>query len=52
MFTSDLSAQDAVHHDDDEAFEWVKDSKEDLEERGATVCDGQDRGHPGEGQER
>lgn len=26
-----LSAQDAVHHDDDETLEWVKDGKKDLE---------------------
>lgn len=35
-----LSAQDAVHHDNNEAFQGIKDSKEDLEECGAPVGDG------------
>ena len=46
-----LSAQDAVHHHYDEAFQRIKDSEEDLEECGAPVGDGQDGWHPGEGQE-
>lgn len=46
-----LSAQDAVHHHNDEAFQGVKDGKEDLEEGGAPVGDGQDGRHPREGQE-
>lgn len=37
-----LSAQDAVHHDNNEAFQGIKDSKEDLEECGAPVGDGED----------
>lgn len=37
-----LSAQDAVHHDDDEALQRVKHSEEDLEECRAPVGDGQD----------
>lgn len=47
-----LSAQDAMHHDDDEAFQRIKHSEQDLEEGGASVGDGQDSRHPGEGQER
>lgn len=46
-----LSAQDAVHHDNDKAFQWIKDSKEDLEERRAPISDGEDSRHPCEGQE-
>ncbi len=46
-----LSAQDAVNHDNDEALQRVEHGKEDLEEGGAAVGDGQDSGHPGEGQE-
>lgn len=46
-----LSAQDAVHHDNDEAFQGIEDSKEDLEECGAPVGDGEDGRHPCEGQE-
>lgn len=46
-----LSAQDAVHHDNDEALQWIKDSKEDLEECRAPVGDGEDGWHPSEGQE-
>lgn len=37
-----LSAQDAVHHDNDEPFQRIKDSKENLEERRAPVSDGED----------
>lgn len=47
-----LSAQNAVHHDNDEPLQWVEDGKEDLKEGWAAVCDGQDGRHPGEGQER
>lgn len=47
-----LSTQDAVDHDNDEALQRVEDGEEDLEEGRAAVCDGQDSGHPGEGQER
>lgn len=46
-----LSAQDAVHHDNYEAFQWIKDSKEDLKECRAPVGDGEDSWHPCEGQE-
>lgn len=46
-----LSAKDAVNHDNDETLQGVEDSEEDLEECGATVGDGQDSRHPGEGQE-
>lgn len=41
-----------MNHDNDETLQRVEDSEEDLEEGGATVCDGQDSRHPGEGQER
>ena len=40
-----------MHHDDDETLQRVEDGEEDLEEGGAAVGDGQDGGHPGEGQE-
>lgn len=46
-----LSAQDAVHHDDDETLQRVEDGEENLKEGRAAVCDGQDGRHPGEGQE-
>lgn len=46
-----LSAQDAVHHDNNKAFQRIKDSKEDLEEGGASVGNGEDSRHPCEGQE-
>ena len=40
---SNLSAQDAVHHDDNKTLQRVKDGKEDLEEDGALVCHGEHR---------
>lgn len=46
-----LSAKDAMNHDDDETLQRVEDGKQDLEEGGAAVSDGQDRRHPGEGQQ-
>lgn len=47
-----LSAQDAVHHDDDKTLQRVKDGEEDLKEDGALVCHGEHRRHPGESQQR
>lgn len=47
-----LSAQDAVHHDDDEALQRVEDREEDLEEGGAAVGDGEHGRHPGQRQQR
>lgn len=46
-----LSAKDAVNHDNDKAFQWIKHSKKDLEERRTPVGDGQDSWHPRESQE-
>ena len=46
-----LSAQDAVHHDDDKALQGVEDGEEDLEQGRATVRDGQHGGHPGQGEQ-
>lgn len=40
-----------MDHDNDETLQGVEDGEEDLEECGATVGDGQDGRHPGEGQE-
>lgn len=40
-----------MNHDNDETLQRVEDSEEDLEEGRATVGDGQDSRHPGEGQE-
>lgn len=50
--TSYLSAQDAVHHDDDKTLQRVKDGEEDLKEDGALVCHGEHGRHPGESQQR
>lgn len=47
-----LSAQDAVHHDDDKTLQGVEDGEEDLKEDGALVCHGEHRRHPGESQQR
>lgn len=47
-----LSTQDAVNHDNNETLQRVEDGKENLEEGGAAVGDGQDGRHPGEGQQR
>lgn len=51
FFSLYLSAKDAMNHDDDETFQRVEDGKQDLEEGGAAVRDGQDSRHPGEGQQ-
>lgn len=40
-----------MNHDDDETLQRVEDGKQDLEDGGAAVSDGQDRRHPGEGQQ-
>lgn len=47
-----LSAQDAVHHDDDEALQRVEDGEEDLEEGRPAVGDGEHGRHPGQRQQR
>ena len=41
-----------MNHDDDETLQRVEHGEEDLEEGRAAVGDGEDGGHPGEGQER
>lgn len=41
-----------MHHHDDEALQRVEDSKEDLEEGGPAVGDGEHSGHPGQRQQR
>ena len=46
-----LSAQDAVHHDDDKTLQGVEDGEEDLEQSRAAVRDGQHGGHPGQGEQ-
>lgn len=47
-----LSAQDAVHHDDDKTLQRVKDGEENLKKDGALVGHGEHRRHPGESQQR
>lgn len=46
-----LSAQETVNSSYDKALRRVEDSEKGLEEDGATVCHGQDSGHPGERQQ-
>lgn len=46
-----LSAQEAVHSDDDEALDGVEDGEEDLEEDGAPVGHGEHGRHPGQRQQ-